>query len=306
MVSLVEAQVVEDLADLLYDFLPASGNNKTAFPLAASDAGVREFWTGGSKRPAIVTLLNLTLERRRDRITALILAIVRQSMTWRRGKDNPLTRDEIDRLNGALLGVSIKIPELHNPTFLTSFGQPVKRAPSQSSAIMTEATAVELSERLIKVSKLGPQERGFRTEGFLTELFAAFDLAPRGSFRLVGEQIDGSFHVHNETYLLEAKWQGPRIGASDLLTFSAKVNGKASWSRGLFISNSGFTEDGLEAFSRGRQTNIICIDGYDLYEVLSRRASLTEVLDAKARRAAETNRAYVPVRELSLRQHRQQ
>jgi len=42
------------------------------------------------------------------------------------------------------------------------------------------------------------------------------------------------------------------------------------------------------------------LDGLDLYEVLARRVSLTAVLEAKARRAAETNRAYVPVRELSF------
>jgi hypothetical protein len=62
-----------------------------------------------------------------------------------------------------------------------------------------------------------------------------------------------------------------------------------------------FTPDGLEAFARGRQTNLICMDGLDLYEVLTRRAPLLSVLEEKARRAAETNRAFVPVRELSLR-----
>jgi hypothetical protein len=34
--------------------------------------------------------------------------------------------------------------------------------------------------------------------------------------------------------------------------------------------------------------------------VLSRRASLVDVLEEKARRAAETNRAFVPVRDLNL------
>ena len=126
MLSLAEAQAVENIADLLYDFLPGSGNNKTAFPLAAAQAGVGEFWTGGSKRPAIVELLKLTLERRRSRFTALIIAIVHQSMTWRRGKGNPLTRDEIDRLNAALPSVAFKIPDLLDPAFLKSFGEPAK------------------------------------------------------------------------------------------------------------------------------------------------------------------------------------
>jgi restriction endonuclease len=132
-------------------------------------------------------------------------------------------------------------------------------------------------------------------------MFESFGLAPRGDFRLVGEQIDASFKLNGQTYLVEAKWHGPPIGFADLMTFSGKVAGKASWARGLLVSNSGFTADGLEAFSRGRQTNLICADGLDLYEVLSRQVSLIEVLEAKARRAAETNRAYVPVPDLNLR-----
>jgi hypothetical protein len=48
-----EAQAVEDLADLLFNFLPGSGNSRTAFPLAADTASVAEFWVGDSKRPAM-------------------------------------------------------------------------------------------------------------------------------------------------------------------------------------------------------------------------------------------------------------
>ena len=169
-----------------------------------------------------------------------------------------------------------------------------------SSDQLSEATARELTTVLLKLTDLNPQKRGFCFEGFLTDLFAAFDLAPRGSFRLVGEQIDGSFRLHAETYLLEAKWQAPKVGFSDLMAFSGKVAGKAAWARGLFVSNSGFSEEGLEAFSRGRQVNLICVDGLDLYEVLSRRVSFVEMIQEKARRAAETNSAYVPVRDLAF------
>lgn len=300
MLSLAEAQAVENIADLLYDFLPGSGNNKTAFPLAATQAGVGEFWSAGSKRPAIVELLKRTLEYRRNRFTALIVAIVHQSMTWRRGKGSPLTRDEIDRLNAALPGVSFKIPELLDPAFLRSFGEALQASRATSKVILSEESAQKLIGRLMEISKLNPQERGLRFEGFLSDIFTAFDLAPRGSFRIVGEQIDGSFRLHTETYLVEAKWHGPQIGFADLMTFSGKVAGKAAWARGLFVSNSGFTHEGLEAFSRGRQTNLICVDGLDLYEVFSRRVSLIVVLEEKARRAAETNRAYIPVRDLTF------
>jgi len=249
----------------------------------------------------IVQLLTATLEQRRSCFTKLIVAIVRQSMTYRRGKGNPLSRDEIDRLNSALPGVQFKIPELLDPSFLSSFGSPKAAEPApQASTTLSAAKAHELTALLIEITKLDPQARGLRFEGFLNELFAGFALAPRGSFRLVGEQIDGSFNLHGQTYLVEAKWHGPKIGFADLMAFSGKVGGKASWSRGLFVSNSGFTAEGLEAFSRGRQTNLICADGLDLYEILSRQVSLITVLEAKERRAAETNRAFVALRDLNV------
>lgn len=50
-----------------------------------------------------------------------------------------------------------------------------------------------------------PKKRGFNFEKFLNKLFEVFNLNPRNSFRLTGEQIDGSFHLENNTYLVEAK-----------------------------------------------------------------------------------------------------
>jgi Restriction endonuclease len=300
MLSLAESQSVEDLADILYEFLPGSGNTRTAFPLAAEEAGVGEFWVPGSKRPSIVALLNRTLSHKRNHMPNLMLAIVRQAMTWRRGKDNPLTRSEIEGINAALLKLSIKIPELQDSRFLDSFGRPTAEKPEGTAHNISEPQATTLKDRFMQLTAMAPQLRGFAFEKFLAEMFTAYGLAPRGSFRLIGEQIDGSFHLNTDFYLVEAKWHDPKIGISDLLTFSGKVDGKATWSRGLFVSFSGFTEDAIQAFSRGRRTNLICMDGLDLYDILDHRYSLPKVLAAKARRAAETNAAYVPLRELKL------
>ena len=78
----------------------------------------------------------------------------------------------------------------------------------------------------------------------------------------------------NETYLLEAKWQGAQCGNGDLHAFHGKVEQKAAWARGLFISYSGFTEEGLDAFGRGKR--VICMDGWDLSEALSEHAPSVE------------------------------
>ena len=94
-----------------------------------------------------------------------------------------------------------------------------------------------------------------------------------------------------KTYLLEAKWTAKPIGVSDLRSFNAKVEDKASWSRGLFISDSGYTEDGLEAFGRGK--SIICMDGLDLSDMLERCVPLADVISKKVKRAAETGNLFV-------------
>ena len=299
--NLMEEQSVEDLADLLYNFLPASGNSRTAFPLAAAKVQCEDLWVAGSKRPAIVQLLSAALGQRRHKFGPLILVIVRQSMTWRRGRGEPLKRDEVARLNEILLRLSIKIPELNEQGFLDSLHRPDARREDSAQPDDTRPTdevAKGLSQRLIGLYEYPPQRRGYEYERFLTELFDAYGLTPRSPFKLVGEQIDGSFKLHGETYLVEAKWHAGKTGQSDLLAFAGKVAGKATWSRGLFISNSGFSDDGLKAFGSGRRTNIICADGLDLHEVVHNRLSLVEILDEKLRRAAETNRAFVPVREL--------
>jgi hypothetical protein len=49
MLSFREAQAVEDIASLLYDLLPGSGNSGTAFPIAAARAGLGAFRLAGEQ-----------------------------------------------------------------------------------------------------------------------------------------------------------------------------------------------------------------------------------------------------------------
>ena len=154
----------------------------------------------------------------------------------------------------------------------------------------------ELREKLLALSSLPPQQRGYAFEAFLKQLFDAYGLEAHDPFRLRGEQIDGSFQLASETYLVEAKWQGQQTGVADLHIFHGKIEQKAAWTRGLFISNSGFTTEGLTAFGRGKR--VICMNGSDLYETLHRELPLNKVLDQKVRRAAETGFPFVSVRDL--------
>lgn len=156
-----------------------------------------------------------------------------------------------------------------------------------------------LKKKLIDLSSFEPQPRGYAFEGWLTEAFNFFGMAAREPFRLRGEQIDGSFQLHGETYLVEAKWHSAQTGAADLHAFHGKVEQKAAWARGLFISNSGFTAEGLTAFGKGKR--VICMDGLDLFDALDREIPLDQVIARKVRRAAETGLPFERLRDLFAR-----
>lgn len=166
----------------------------------------------------------------------------------------------------------------------------------QHDESVDEKVAKELLNTLMELAAMEPQPRGYAFESFLKRLFDISGMSGRASFRLIGEQIDGSFELDGETYLLEAKWTNLPVNAADLRSFNAKVQDKASWSRGLFVSNSGFSEEGLQAFGRGK--SVVCMDGLDLSEMLIRKIGFKSVLSKKVRRAAETGKPFVRLRDL--------
>lgn len=169
------------------------------------------------------------------------------------------------------------------------FGQP-------SVPVYDHRTLQHLKADLLRVSTLPPQERGYAFEVFLSKLFNAYGLKAREGFRNRGEQIDGSFELEGEVYLVEAKWHAARIGAADLFTFEGKINQKAAWARGLFISDSGFTDEGLHAFGRGKR--LVCMDGLDLCDAFDKALPLNHVILRKVRHAAETGHSFARVRDL--------
>lgn len=183
-------------------------------------------------------------------------------------------------------------------------GAPPTRQRSSTAYAESEVSQIDatvasaLAHRLLRVSELEPRPRGYIFEKFLKDMFDAYGLSARASFRLVGEQIDGSFVSGGDTYLLEAKWTNNLVDAATLRSFNAKVEDKARWSRGLLLSYSGFSSEGLTAFGRGK--SVICMDGRDLHEVLLRQLDFTVVLAMKVRRAAETGQSFVRVEDLML------
>lgn len=182
-------------------------------------------------------------------------------------------------------------------TFLARLtGQLSDDAGAQPQPAFNWRLLAELRDELVRVETLPPHERGYAFEAFLRRCFDVAGLKAREPFRNTGEQIDGSFLLADETYLLEAKWHSSPTGVADLHVFHGKLDQKAAWARGLFVSHAGFTSEGLTAFGSGKR--LICMDGRDIYDALDREVPLKTVLERKVRRAAETGRPFIPVREL--------
>ena len=244
---------------------------------------------------------------KRDKFCILILEVVRRGIKYRDSKGRPITREEIEELNNLILKVQFKIPELWDKDFLNSLSSSKQSASEiiQKEEKISNERRKELCNKLLKIGELSPQERGYAFEHFLNDLFEAFNLNPRSSFRVTGEQIDGSLELDGETYLIEAKWESRQIGEHELLTFYGKIAGKAAWSRGIFISYGGFTKEGLIAFSKGRPTNLITLTAQDLYFILEGHEgiclNLDEVIRIKVRYAAETGDIGMPVYDLLIK-----
>ena len=106
----------------------------------------------------ITALLERTLEFRRGRFEPLILEIIRAGLLYRQKQGNPVKPDEIDRLNGLLLEVSFKFPDLWDLDFKASLHtdaqtrakEHVERAMAEEKLRDTESTRRSLELEILK------------------------------------------------------------------------------------------------------------------------------------------------------------
>jgi len=152
-------------------------------------------------------------------------------------------------------------------------------------------------EYLDLLSSDDPQGRGYRLEKILYGLFELFDLDPRASFKVTGEQIDGAFTFEGTDYLLEARWQKDLVRATDLDSLAGKLQRKLDNTLGLYLAINGYSEDGVHAHSSGRRL-ILLMDGSDIMAVLEGRVDLVQLLLRKRRAAAQTGNIYLKIHQI--------
>ena len=142
-----------------------------------------------------------------------------------------------------------------------------------------------------------PQRRGYELEKLFINIFTLFDLDPKASFKIVGEQIDGAFSFDNADYLFEAKWVNSPVQAKDLDSLTGKLQRKLDNTLGLFLSINGYSDEAVSAHSSGRRL-LLLMDGADLMAVLETRIDLKELLLRKRRHASQTGNIYLKISEI--------
>lgn len=306
-----QSQAVTAMAQVLSSFLPGSGNRNwkghVSFHSIAVTRGLAEYWIGGTKIPAIANLLHRTLQERRDQFEGLLLDVVRCGIMYRQKKNEPITRQELLRLNGLLLEVEFKFEELWElaaaPDISERSGAKLERAMrdaglSSTTLSQQEKTLQKLKEEFLTFYEEPDRNKaGYKLERILNELLRAVGIVARKPFKVVGEQIDGSFELDAEIYLLEAKWEKNKLGHAHLAVFREKVTGKSAYTRGVFVAMNGVTEDAKDAIIRGKQPNFFIIDGHDLMMVLSGEIDLKAFLRQRFRLLAEEGAIAVPFKD---------
>jgi hypothetical protein len=314
---LKQSRAARELADVLYDFLPGSGNKTwkghVSFKSIAENLGLVNYWQAGSKTSMINNLLEQTLEFRRDRFEPLIVEIVRAGLTYRQKQNHPITPEEIEKINGLILEIGFKFPDLWDLDFIASLRSGATVRAGDLIEHEKAAERIRASEQTAKSRELeelkqvflslhedpNRQSAGLQLEKVLNRLFQLHGLSPRAPFRVVGEQIDGSFELDHEVYLVEAKWHKQPRPAADLYIFREKVEGKSKFTRGVFVSINGVTPEAVPALTHGKQANFFIIDGYDMMMLLDDNIDLIEFFRQRQRLLADDGRVCVPFHELN-------
>ncbi len=142
------------------------------------------------------------------------------------------------------------------------------------------------------------QQRGYDLEKFLGFLFPIYNIDVYKPFKLIGEQVDGSFKHDGENYIFESKWQDKEVACNQLYSFAFKIESNSLYPRGVFFSINGYTEEALQRISYNKKAQLILFDAIDFIAVLEERIMLPTLLDEKIRYAQTRSKIYINANEI--------
>lgn len=131
------------------------------------------------------------------------------------------------------------------------------------------------------------QKKGYAFEKYITLLFDAFSLNPRVSYKTRFNQIDGSFSIDNQTFLIEAKYTNNPINKNPLVLFEDKIKRKSSHARGLFLTHAPLSKNAVKYFENSGSTFIVMYTD-EIDYILRKKMNLPDLIRKKIRHLDET------------------
>ena len=273
--------------------LPSQGTNKIKRLQCMLAAGLED----GRRRP--------TLE---SAVATLVMAAHGRHVAGR----VTLTQDDVDEIVGRMKRLGLSTGGLGGKRWRAKLP---KRAPAESKgstcgphAVVPPPAGTDPARAFVPRShrhdaavghvgelqqpETNPQYRGRQLELILLEVLKHERLSPARNIVIPGEQIDLSFVLDAQHYLVECKWTKERVGLPEVHLFASKVSSKAEGTFGVLLSMSGFVRRINESATRGRRLNTVGVTGVQLMRVLEGHQTWSDLV-RKARKTASTRALFL-------------
>jgi hypothetical protein len=174
----------------------------------------------------------------------------------------------------------------------------------RDTKIARKKTLSELREKLFALFAMDnePQVRGKQLEPILNGLFRAYGILIQEDFKrrdldssTVLEQIDGVIFLDGVVHLVEMKWLKDPVGIADFSPHLVRLFSRAD-ARGIFISNSEFTEPVLKECTNAlnQKTMFLC-SLHEIVMLLQNDTDLVEFLRKKSQAAIISKQPYLKI-----------
>jgi len=138
------------------------------------------------------------------------------------------------------------------------------------------------------------QLRGNRFEQLLNKIFSYYSERSEGSFKRVGEQLDGLFYFDKHCYYVEARWKKQKTKAGDISKLRDRaVSGFGGDTKALFISFEGYTAECLHSLAGRTDERVLLMDGGDVRLVLDCQIAFDVLLAEKQLDIVRNKRPFV-------------
>ena len=130
---------------------------------------------------------------------------------------------------------------------------------------------------------VNPQQRGYRLQDILNELFTISRVPVRRSFtrNAGGEQIDGAFELDSRNCIVECRWRQRMADVREVDGLLGQVGRSGDHAMGVFLSINSWSANVPGLVKQNGIKRIILVNGEDIRRVLVGDIELREMLDLK-------------------------